>query len=140
MMPSKRAVMEAALDQPGERPGTVLVLFWAHHPDVVLPDVMLCLAEEETLKLRYSYRYRPPPEVDDLGIRATLEKQGQSYDTFVPWDAVSVILEEWSGAHMSWPVYASEPAEEAVDPTPTPPKPAARGHLRLLTQPENDND
>ena len=139
MLLNKKAVMAAALDQPANRPGTVLVRFWTKHPDVQLPACLADLADEEALNLRYSYRYELPLMVEDDGVRAVLSRGGQNYDTFVPWDAVGVIMEDATGAHCVWPVRTNEDQERGTD-TPAPAKKdkaASRGHLRLISKLED---
>lgn len=143
MLLNKKAAMEAALDQPPTQPGTVLVRFWASHPSVQLPPCLADLANEEALNLRYSYRYELPLTLEDEGVRAVLSRGGQNYDTFVPWGAIGVIMEDATGAHCVWPVRTDEdqgrdqdkPALSKKD------KAASRGHLRLISKledPAND--
>ena len=76
------------------------------------------------------------------GIHAVLEKQGQGYATFVPWDAIGLIMEESTGARVLWPVNTGAVVAGVAPRVENPPaeKKSARGHLRLLSSPPVDEE
>lgn len=129
--------MEMALDQPGNLVGTVLVYLAVEYPGVVVPHVMYEAAEEGILGLRYSLRYGTRIFMDREGIRADLSKQGVSYETFVPWDAILAITEESTHASAHWPVrmeagVADTPVEDHLAQPPT------KRHLRVVKDDDPD--
>jgi stringent starvation protein B len=132
MMPSKKSLLEAALDQPSDRVGTSMVLVDVNHPLCRIAEPFLESADEDGLVwFRYSYRFNTPIEITDRGVEATLNKGGTNHSTFVPWGAVLSIVEESTRTQVLWSPEQVEPGQ------PKPAETPKKGfHLRLVTDDE----
>lgn len=121
MLPSKRALMEAALEQTGNE-GRVRLGLLTVVPGVILSDRARALADEHhVLSLDYSYRFGELVSITDEGIACSLTFNGVAEATYVPWNAVGQLTELSTGACCLWPIDVSVTTE-----TPQPKKSGLR--------------
>lgn len=112
-LPSKREFFLMALDQAGAV-GAIRLYIDPHAAELEMPErvIVAALQQGGILLLDYSLRFGVELKTDDRGIACTLRFSGVDALTFVPWSAVSRIVEHATGVTLLWPQtpYAHEPS------------------------------
>ena len=132
MLPSKKDIFHAALDQAGQPSGRVLVTLIHAVPGVAVGDFAQdVLPQAGLLTLAFTLRGKEPLDTDDVGIRGVLGRGGRPVPVFIPWAAVSSIREESTGNCIRFQ-YATKVEAEPIGFKPAPTQAAKRGGLRLV--------
>lgn len=135
MLPSKKDIFHAALDQPRSAPsGRALVRIIPEVPGLSLGDFAQDIDKVTGhVILAFILRGKEPLDTDDAGIRAVLGRNGVPTPVFIPWAAVLAIAEETTGNAVFFNYH--EPAVVDIKETVTAPPPK-RGP-RLVKDEEN---
>lgn len=133
MLPSKKDIFHAALDQVGQPSGRVLVTLDCRAPGVVVGDFAQdVLPVSGALTLAFTLRGKEPLDTSDAGISGAVGRGGRPVPVFIPWTAVTRILEESTGNSIRFE-YSTENAATAEPPQEPPaPRRAKKTGLRLV--------
>lgn len=136
MLPSKKDIFHAALDQSGQPDGHAGVMFLVAFPGVAVGDFAQDAGAQGLVRLDFTLRGKEPLDTDDVGIRGVLGRKGIQIPVFIPWAAVVSIGEASTGNAIFFQYKEKADLQPAQETRPAP-QSAKRTGLRLVKHEEN---